>query len=158
MQIYKKNGKSFVNSKKGYTFAFALAVKARSATLRRGFIKQRPIRLSARTQDFHSWKRGSIPLWATIKTKKEYKEMANHKSSLKRIRQTEKRNLQNRYYGKNMRSAVRSLRAMTDKNEALAKFPEVQKLLDRMAKRGLIHKNKAANLKSGLCARIAKLA
>ena len=84
--------------------------------------------------------------------------MANHKSSLKRIRQTEKRNLLNRYYGKNMRSAVRSLRAMTDKEAALAKYPEVQKLLDRMAKRGLIHKNKAANLKSGLCASIAKLA
>ncbi|MBO5787711.1 MAG: 30S ribosomal protein S20 [Bacteroidaceae bacterium] len=84
--------------------------------------------------------------------------MANHKSSLKRIRQTEKRNLLNRYYGKNMRSAVRNLRNMTDKNEALAKFPEVQKLLDKMASRGLIHKNKAANLKSGLCAKIAKLA
>ena len=84
--------------------------------------------------------------------------MANHKSSLKRIRQTEKRNLLNRYYGKNMRSAVRNLRNMTDKNEALARFPEVQKLLDKMASRGLIHKNKAANLKSGLCARIAKLA
>jgi small subunit ribosomal protein S20 len=47
---------------------------------------------------------------------------------------------------------------MTDKEAALAKYPEVQKLLDRMAKRGLIHKNKAANLKSGLCASIAKLA
>lgn len=84
--------------------------------------------------------------------------MANHKSSLKRIRQTEKKNLLNRYYGKNMRSAVRSLRAVTNKEEALAKFPQVQKMLDRMAKRGLIHRNKAANLKSGLCARIAKLA
>ena len=84
--------------------------------------------------------------------------MANHKSSLKRIRQTEKRNLLNRYYGKNMRSAVRSLRAVTNKEEALAKFPQVQKMLDRMAKRGLIHRNKAANLKSGLCAKIAKLA
>ena len=84
--------------------------------------------------------------------------MANHKSSLKRIRQTEKRNLLHRYYGKNMRSAVRGLRAMTDKEQALAKYPEVQKMLDRMAKRGLIHKNKAANLKSGLCAAIAKMA
>ena len=84
--------------------------------------------------------------------------MANHKSSLKRIRQTEKRNLLNRYYGKNMRSAVRSLRAVTNKEEALAQYPLVQKMLDRMAKRGLIHKNKAANLKSGLCANIAKLA
>ena len=64
--------------------------------------------------------------------------MANHKSSLKRIRQTEKRNLLNRYYGKNMRSAVRSLRSMTDKTAALAKYPEVQKMLDRMAKRGLM--------------------
>ena len=84
--------------------------------------------------------------------------MANHKSSLKRIRQTEKRNLQNRYFGKNIRSAVRGLRAMTDKNEALAKFPEAQKKPDSMAKRARIHRNKAANLKSGLCARIAKLA
>ena len=84
--------------------------------------------------------------------------MANHKSSLKRIRQTEKKNLLNRYYGKNMRSAVRGLRAVTNKEEALAKFPQVQKMLDRMAKRGLIHRNKAANLKSGLCAKIAKLA
>ena len=99
-----------------------------------------------------------FPYGLQLKLKNIIKEMANHKSSLKRIRQTEKRNLQNRYYGKNMRSAVRSLRAMTDKNEALAKFPEVQKMLDRMAKRGLIHKNKAANLKSGLCAKIAKLA
>ena len=84
--------------------------------------------------------------------------MANHKSSLKRIRQTEKRNLQNRYYGKNMRSAVRGLPAITNKEAALAKFPEVQKMLDRMTKRGLIPKNTAANLKSGLSAKIAKLA
>lgn len=83
--------------------------------------------------------------------------MANHKSSLKRIRQTEKRNLQNRYFGKNMRSAVRALRAITDKSEALAKFPEVQKMLDRMAKRGLIHKNKAANLKSSITKHVNSL-
>ena len=99
-----------------------------------------------------------FPYGLLSKTRINIREMANHKSSLKRIRQTEKRNLQNRYYGKNMRSAVRSLRALTNKAEALAKFPEVQKMLDRMAKRGLIHKNKAANLKSGLCAKIAKLA
>ena len=99
-----------------------------------------------------------FPYGLLSKTRINIREMANHKSSLKRIRQTEKRNLLNRYLGKNMRSAVRGLRAINDKNEALAKFPEVQKMLDRMAKRGLIHKNKAANLKSGLCARIAKLA
>ena len=99
-----------------------------------------------------------FPYGLQLKLKNIIEEMANHKSSLKRIRQTEKRNLLNRYLGKNMRSAVRGLRAINDKNEALAKYPEVQKMLDRMAKRGLIHKNKAANLKSGLCANIAKLA
>ena len=99
-----------------------------------------------------------FPYGLQLKLKNIIEEMANHKSSLKRIRQTEKRNLLNRYLGKNMRSAVRGLRAINDKNEALAKFPQVQKMLDRMAKRGLIHKNKAANLKSGLCAKIAKLA
>ena len=83
--------------------------------------------------------------------------MANHKSSLKRIRQTKVRNLRNRYYGKTMRNAVRKLRATTDKEEAQKMYPEVQKLLDKLAKKRIIHKNKAANLKSKLCAHIAKL-
>ena len=84
--------------------------------------------------------------------------MANHKSSIKRIRQTETRRLRNRYYAKSMRNAVRDLRALTNKEEALKAYPAVQKVLDKMAKKGIIHRNKAANLKSGLCARIAKLA
>lgn len=83
--------------------------------------------------------------------------MANHKSSLKRIRQTETRRLRNRYYGKTMRNAVRTLRATTDKAEAEAMYPQVQKMLDKLAKKRIIHKNKAANLKSKLCAHIAKL-
>lgn len=83
--------------------------------------------------------------------------MANHKSSLKRIRQTETRRLRNRYYGKTMRNAVRNLRATTDKAEAEAMYPQVQKMLDKLAKKRIIHKNKAANLKSKLCAHIAKL-
>ncbi len=83
--------------------------------------------------------------------------MANHKSSLKRIRQTETRRLRNRYYGKTMRNAVRKLRATTDKAEAEAMYPQVQKMLDKLAKKGIIHKNKSANLKSKLCAHIAKL-
>ncbi|MBO4444419.1 MAG: 30S ribosomal protein S20 [Bacteroidaceae bacterium] len=83
--------------------------------------------------------------------------MANHKSSLKRIRQTEVRNLRNRYYGKTMHNAVRKLRATTDKDEAQKMYPEVQKLLDKLAKKRIIHKNKASNLKSKLCAHIAKL-
>lgn len=84
--------------------------------------------------------------------------MANHKSSVKRIRQEEKRRLHNRYYAKTMRNAVRKLRATTDKAEAVALYPSVQKILDKLAKRNLIHKNKAANLKSKLASRIAKLA
>ena len=84
--------------------------------------------------------------------------MANHKSSLKRIRQTKTRTLHNRYYAKTMRNAVRKLRAMTDKEEALKAYPEVQKKIDKLAKTNIIHKNKAANLKSGLCAHISKLA
>ena len=67
--------------------------------------------------------------------------MANHKSSLKRIRQTETRRLRNRYYGKTMRNAVRKLRATTDKAEAQAMYPTVQKMLDKLAKKRIIHKN-----------------
>ena len=84
--------------------------------------------------------------------------MANHKSSEKRIRQTKTRNEHNRYYAKTMRNAVRKLRAMTDKEEAQKMYPTVQKMLDKLAKTNIIHKNKAANLKSKLCAHIAKLA
>ena len=84
--------------------------------------------------------------------------MANHKSSLKRIRQTEVRTLHNKYYAKTMRNAVRKLRAVTDKEEALKMYPSVQKMLDKLAKTNIIHKNKAANLKSSLCGHISKLA
>ena len=84
--------------------------------------------------------------------------MANHKSSLKRIRQEEIRRLHNRYYGKTMRNAVRKLRALTDKAEAIALYPSVQKMLDKAAKTNLIHKNKASNLKSKLSAYINGLA
>ena len=83
--------------------------------------------------------------------------MANHKSSLKRIRQTETRRLRNRYYAKTIRNAVRKLRSITDKAEAQAMYPSVQKMLDKLAKKRIIHKNKASNLKSKLCAHIAKL-
>ena len=83
--------------------------------------------------------------------------MANHKSSEKRIRQTKTRNEHNRYYAKTMRNAVRKLRAMTDKEEAEKLYPSVQKMLDKLAKTNIIHKNKAANLKSSLTKQIAKL-
>ena len=84
--------------------------------------------------------------------------MANHKSSLKRIKQDEKKRLRNRYYGKTMRNAVRKLRATTEKATAQAMLPAVTKLLDKMAKKSIIHQNKANNLKSKLALHINKLA
>ena len=83
--------------------------------------------------------------------------MANNKSSIKRIRQDKKKNLHNRYYAKTMRNAVRKLRAMTDKEEAVKMYPSVQKILDKLAKTNLIHKNKAANIKSSLAQHINSL-
>ncbi|MBR1688365.1 MAG: 30S ribosomal protein S20 [Prevotella sp.] len=83
--------------------------------------------------------------------------MANHKSSLKRIRQDKKKALHNHYYAKTMRNAVRKLRALTNKEEALKLYPSVQKMLDKLAKTNLSHKNKAANIKSGLALHINKL-
>ncbi|MCI6491609.1 MAG: 30S ribosomal protein S20 [Prevotellaceae bacterium] len=83
--------------------------------------------------------------------------MANHKSSEKRIRQDKKKTLHNKYYAKTARNAVRKLRAITDKEEAVQMFPKVQKMLDKLAKNNIIHKNKAANIKSGLCAHIQNL-
>ncbi len=84
--------------------------------------------------------------------------MANHKSALKKIRKDEQRRLKNRYYAKTMRNAVRKLRATTDKAEAVAMYPKVQALVDKLVKTNLIHKNKAANLKSKMSLYIAKLA
>jgi len=83
--------------------------------------------------------------------------MANHKSSIKRIRQTKVRTLHNKYYAKTMRNAVRKLRALTDKEEAIKLYPAVQKMLDKLAKVNIIHANKAANIKSGLAQHISKL-
>ena len=84
--------------------------------------------------------------------------MANHQSSKKRIRQTEKRRLQNRFYAKVARNAVRKLRASTDKSEASALLPKVSSMLDKLAKRNVIRKNKASNLKSKLTLHVNKLA
>ena len=84
--------------------------------------------------------------------------MANHRSSLKRIRQTEKRRLHNRYYAKVMRNEVRKFRTLTDKSEAENQLPKMYSIIDKVAKRGIIHKNKAGNLKSKLTKYTAKLA
>lgn len=83
--------------------------------------------------------------------------MANHKSALKRVRQTETRNERNRYQSKTTRNAVRKLRTLSDKKEAEKLLPEVNSMLDKLAKKNLIHKNKAANLKSSLRKHVAKL-
>ena len=83
--------------------------------------------------------------------------MANHKSTIKRIRQNETRRLRNRYYAKTMRNALRDLRAEKDKDAATELYPKVQKMLDKLAKNNVIHWKKAANLKSGAMKMIAKL-
>jgi small subunit ribosomal protein S20 len=84
--------------------------------------------------------------------------MANHKSSLKRIRQTAARKAHNHYYAKTARNAVRDLRATSDKQTAAGMLPSVTKMLDKLAKRNIIHRNKAANLKSKLARYINRLA
>lgn len=84
--------------------------------------------------------------------------MAHHRSALKRIRQNTKRRLQNRYYKKSARTAVKNLRELTDKTEAQTFLPKVISMIDRLAKRGDIHRNKAANLKSGLMLHVNALA
>lgn len=76
--------------------------------------------------------------------------MANHKSALKRVRQTETRNARNRYQHKTTRNAVRGIRSISDKAAAEKLLPEVTAMLDKLAKRNIIHKNKAANLKSSI--------
>jgi len=76
--------------------------------------------------------------------------MANHKSSLKRVRQTETRNERNRYQSKTARNAVRNLRSIETKAEAEKLVPAVNSMLDKLAKKNLIHKNKASNLKSSI--------
>ena len=83
--------------------------------------------------------------------------MANHKSSLKRIRANETKRLANRYYSKTMRNALRDIRAISDKGEATYKLANMTSMIDKLAKRGMIHKNKAANLKSGLMKHINAL-
>ncbi len=83
--------------------------------------------------------------------------MANHKSALKRIRSNETRRIRNKYQHKTTRNAVRALRSMTDKKEAETAYNDVVSMLDKLAKNNVIHKSKAANLKSGLQIMINKL-
>ncbi len=83
--------------------------------------------------------------------------MANHKSALKRIRNSETKRLRNRYQHKTTRNAMKKLKELTDKKEAEKLFPAVTSMIDKLAKRNIIHDNKAANLKSGLAKHVASL-
>ncbi|MBP1646381.1 MAG: ribosomal protein [Bacteroidetes bacterium] len=83
--------------------------------------------------------------------------MANHKSALKRIRSSERKRIANRYYAKTMRNALRDFRTLEDKTTAEEKLPKLLSSIDKLAKRSIIHKNKASNLKSKCMKRIASL-
>ena len=82
--------------------------------------------------------------------------MANHKSALKRIRNSETKRLRNRYQHKTARTAIKKLRE-AEKKEAETLFPSVVSMIDKLAKNNIIHKNKAANLKSSLAKHVAAL-
>ena len=83
--------------------------------------------------------------------------MANHTSSEKRIRQIATRNEKNKYYAKTMRNALKNLREITNKEEAVVLLPKMNSMLDKLAKKNIIHKKKASNLKSSLVKHVSKL-
>jgi small subunit ribosomal protein S20 len=80
--------------------------------------------------------------------------MANHKATKKDVRQAAKRRERNRYYGKTTRNAIRDLKAEKNITEVTNQMPNVVSMIDKLAKRGVIHKNKAANLKSKLARKV----
>ena len=84
--------------------------------------------------------------------------MANHKATKKDMRQANKRRDRNRYYGKTTRNAIRDLKELKEDKAATEKLPDVVAMIDKLAKRGIIHKNKAANLKSKLTRKVNVLA
>ena len=81
--------------------------------------------------------------------------MANHKATKKDTRQAEKRRDRNRYYGKTTRNAIRDMKASKDEKAYTEQLPNVISMIDKLAKKGVIHKNKAANLKSKLSKKVA---
>jgi small subunit ribosomal protein S20 len=83
--------------------------------------------------------------------------MANHKSALKRIRSNAAKRLRNRYQAKTTRTAIKNLRKTSDKSAASEMLPTVFSMLDKLAKRNVIHRNKAANQKSKLAKFVGKL-
>ena len=83
--------------------------------------------------------------------------MANHKSALKRIRSNEAKRLRNRYHHKTARNAMKRFQDLTDKKEAEKTLPSINSLIDKLAKKNIIHNNKAANLKSNMAKHVAAL-
>lgn len=83
--------------------------------------------------------------------------MANHAATRKSVRQSAKRNERNRYQGKTTRNAIRDFKKLDTKQTANAEYPELASKIDKLAKRGIIHKNKANNLKSKLFKAAQKL-
>ena len=84
--------------------------------------------------------------------------MANHKATKKDIRQSLKRRDRNRYYGKTTRNAIRDLQEIKENKDASEKLPDIISMVDKLAKRGIIHKNKASNIKSKLTRKVNALA
>jgi small subunit ribosomal protein S20 len=84
--------------------------------------------------------------------------MANHKATKKDTRQAASRRERNKYYGKTTRNAIRGLRAASDKKEATEQLPSIESMIDKLARRGVIHRNKAANLKSKLAKKVSTIA
>jgi small subunit ribosomal protein S20 len=83
--------------------------------------------------------------------------MANHKSAEKRARQSEVSKVHNKYFARTTRNMIKILRGSTDKTEATEMLPKVTSLLDKLAKKNIIHKNKAGNLKSSLTIHVNNL-
>ena len=84
--------------------------------------------------------------------------MANHKSALKRVRSNEAKRLRNRFQSKTTRTFVKKLRLTTDQAAAQELYRQVASMLDKLAKRNIIHKNKASNNKSKLARYVNSLA
>ena len=83
--------------------------------------------------------------------------MANHQSAIKRIRSNDAKRIENRYYAKTTRTAIKQIRTTASKKEAAELLPKVSGMIDKLAKKHVIHKNKAANLKSKLAKKVASL-
>lgn len=83
--------------------------------------------------------------------------MANHKSAIKRIRSNNTKRLRNKYQHKTVRNAIKKLREMEDKAEAIALLPSVTSMIDRLGKKNVIHANKASNIISGLQVLVNKM-